>query len=110
MAAAAAAVVVTAVLAWNLAQHAVAGDGKASPPVPVSAAGSPPAVHQGPVTLAAAQPAPPEIDVPKLYVTPGLGAAKRRRVRRGPAGPDVGTRRFHPKGSPSMASPPISPP
>jgi transcriptional regulator with XRE-family HTH domain len=72
MAAAAAAVVVTAVLVWNLAQHAVAGDGKASPPVPVSAAGSPPVVHQGPVTLAAAQPAPPEIDVPKLYVTPGL--------------------------------------
>jgi len=72
VAAAAAAVVVTAVLAWNLAQHAVASDGKASPPVPVSLAAAPAAVRQGPVTLAAAQPAAPETDVPKLYVTPGL--------------------------------------
>jgi cytoskeletal protein RodZ len=72
VAAAAAAVVVTAVLAWNLAQHAVASDGKASPPVAVSAAAAPAIVRQGPVTLAAAQPAPPETDVPKLYVTPGL--------------------------------------
>jgi cytoskeletal protein RodZ len=70
LAAAAAAVVLTSVLAWNFAQHAVAGDGKASPPVPVSAAAPP--VRQGPVALAAAQPAPPESDVPKPYITPGL--------------------------------------
>jgi transcriptional regulator with XRE-family HTH domain len=72
VAAAAAAVVVTSVLVWNLAQHAVAGDGKASPPVPVAFAATPPAAGQGPVTLAAAQPAPPESDVPKPYITPGL--------------------------------------
>lgn len=72
VAAAAAAVVMTAVVAWNLAQHAVASDGKASPPVPVALAPAPAPARQGPVTLAAAQPAPPETDVPKLYVTPGL--------------------------------------
>ena len=71
LAAAAAAVVVTCVLAWNLAQHAVAGDGKASPPVPL-AASTAPATPTGPVALAAAQPAPPESDVPKPYITPGL--------------------------------------
>jgi cytoskeletal protein RodZ len=73
-AAAAAGIVVTAVLVWNLAQHAVAGDGPASPLVPVSAA-APAAVRQGPVTLAAAQPAPAESDVPKPYITPGLAPA-----------------------------------
>ncbi len=70
LAAAAAAVVVTCVLAWNLAQHAVAGDGKASPPVPLAASTAP--TPTGPVALAAAQPAPPESDVPKPYITPGL--------------------------------------
>ncbi|HVY34150.1 MAG TPA: helix-turn-helix transcriptional regulator [Caulobacteraceae bacterium] len=71
LAVAAAAVVVTCVLAWNLAQHAVAGDGKASPPVPL-AASSAASAPTGPVALAAAQPAPPESDVPKPYITPGL--------------------------------------
>jgi cytoskeletal protein RodZ len=72
LAVAAAGVVLVSVLVWNLAQHAVAGDGKASPPVPVSPAGAPAIVHQGTVSLAAAQPAPPESDVPKPYITPGL--------------------------------------
>ncbi len=72
LAVAAAGMVFVSVLVWNLAQHAVAGDGKASPPVPVSAAGAPAVVHQGTVSLAAAQPAPPESDVPKPYITPGL--------------------------------------
>jgi transcriptional regulator with XRE-family HTH domain len=72
VAAAASAVVVTSVLVWNIAQHAVAGDGKASPPIPVTAQSAPPSARQGPVTLAAAQPAPPESDVPKPYITPGL--------------------------------------
>ena len=67
----AAAIVLTAVGVWNVAQHAVAGDGHASPPIPVSSAPAA-AVHQGPVTLAAAQPAPAESDVPKPYITPGL--------------------------------------
>lgn len=68
----AAGVVVTAVVIWNLAQHAVAGPGPASPSTSVSAAAPPPTAHQGPVTLAAAQPAPPDSDVPKPYITPGL--------------------------------------
>lgn len=72
LAAAAAGVVFVSVLVWNLAQHAVAGDGKASPPIPVSTAAAPSVDHQGTVSLAAAQPAPPESDVPKPYITPGL--------------------------------------
>ncbi|HUO23923.1 MAG TPA: helix-turn-helix domain-containing protein [Caulobacteraceae bacterium] len=71
VAAGAAGVVVTAVLIWNVAQHAVAGDGPASPPAPVLAVASPVALH-GPVPVGAAQPAPPESDVPKPYITPGL--------------------------------------
>ena len=65
MAAAAAAVVMTAVVAWNMAQHAVASDGKASPPVPVAATPAPVPPRQGPVTLAAAQPAPPVFPPPR---------------------------------------------
>jgi cytoskeletal protein RodZ len=72
LAAGAAGVVVTAVIIWNLAQHAVAGDGPASPPAPVSASTPAPGALHSPVHLAAAQPAPPESDVPKPYITPGL--------------------------------------
>lgn len=101
LAAAAAAVVVTCVLAWNLAQHAVAGDGKASPPVPLAASTAP--TPTGPVALAAAQPAPPESDVPKPYITPGLappsaaadasgGPAQLQRVAFSPQGAVFGAR------------------
>jgi hypothetical protein len=70
------AVVVTAVVIWNLAQHAVAHDGAPTPPAPVaSAAPAAPLGAKGPVALAAAQPAPADSDVPHPYVTPGMAKA-----------------------------------
>ncbi|MDB5460635.1 MAG: putative transcriptional regulator [Caulobacteraceae bacterium] len=67
------AVVVTAVVIWNLAQHAVARDGGPTPPVPVTNAPPPaPLAAKGPVALASAQPAPADSDVPTPYVTPGM--------------------------------------
>ena len=72
VAAVAGGLVVAAVVIWNLAQHAVAGDGPATPPIPVAPAAPQAAAHQGPVALAAPQPAPAESDVPKPYITPGL--------------------------------------
>ncbi len=68
------AVVATAVVIWNLAQHAVAHDGAPTPPVAVTNA--PPAKPMsGTVSLAAAQPAPADSDVPQPYVTPGMAKA-----------------------------------
>jgi cytoskeletal protein RodZ len=70
------AVVATAVVIWNLAQHAVAHDGRPTPPVAVTNAPSPaPPAARGPVALAAAQPAPADSDVPLPYVTPGMAKA-----------------------------------
>jgi cytoskeletal protein RodZ len=70
------AVVVTAAVIWNLAQHAVAHDGAPTPPVAVTNAPPPqPLAARGPVALAAAQPAPADSDVPQPYVTPGMAKA-----------------------------------
>jgi cytoskeletal protein RodZ len=70
------AVVATAVVIWNLAQHAVAHDGAPTPPVAVTNAPPPaPLATRGPVALAAAQPAPADSDVPQPYVTPGMAKA-----------------------------------
>lgn len=71
------AVVATAIVIWNLAQHAVAHDGAPTPPVSVNSAGpaARPLAAQGPVALAAAQPAPADSDVPQPYVTPGMAKA-----------------------------------
>jgi cytoskeleton protein RodZ len=67
------AVVITAVVIWNLAQHAVAHDGGPTPPVPVTNAPAPGLLaSKGPVDLGAAQPAPADSDVPTPYVTPGM--------------------------------------
>jgi cytoskeleton protein RodZ len=67
------AMVVTAVVVWNLAQHAVAHDGGPTPPVAVTnAPPAAPLASKGPVTLASAQPAPADSDVPAPYVTPGM--------------------------------------
>jgi cytoskeletal protein RodZ len=67
------AVVVTSVVIWNLAQHAVAHDGAPTPPVPVTnAPPAAPLAAQGPVALGLAQPAPADSDVPTPYVTPGM--------------------------------------
>ncbi len=66
-------VLVTAVVIWNVAQHAVAHDGEPTPPVPVTNAPGPgPLGAKGPVALGAAQPAPADSDVPTPYVTPGM--------------------------------------
>jgi cytoskeleton protein RodZ len=67
------AMVITAVVIWNLAQHAVAHDGGPTPPVPVTNAPAPGLLaSKGPVDLGAAQPAPADSDVPTPYVTPGM--------------------------------------
>ena len=68
------AVVATAVVIWNLAQHAVAHDGRPTPPVAVTNA-PPSKPLAGPVSLAAAQPAPADSDIPQPYVTPGMAKA-----------------------------------
>jgi cytoskeletal protein RodZ len=67
------ALVITSVVIWNVAQHAVAHDGGPSPPVPVLN-GPPPAAlgSKGPVALEAPAPAPADSDVPTPYVTPGM--------------------------------------
>jgi transcriptional regulator with XRE-family HTH domain len=70
------AVVATAVVIWNLAQHAVAHDGAPTPPVAVNTAPPPaPLTARGPVALGAAMPAPADSDVPQPYVTPGMAKA-----------------------------------
>ena len=70
------AVVATAVMIWNLAQHAVAHDGAPTPPVAVTNGPRPaPLAARGPVSLVAAQPAPADSDVPQPYVTPGMAKA-----------------------------------
>lgn len=70
------AVVATAVVIWNLAQHAVAHDGAPTPPVAVTNAPQPtPLAARGPVALGAALPAPADSDVPQPYVTPGMAKA-----------------------------------
>lgn len=71
--AAGAALVLSAVLVWNLAQHAVAEDGPAVPVVPETAIPAAPSVAPGSaVVLSRAQPAPQESQAPVPYVTPGL--------------------------------------
>jgi cytoskeleton protein RodZ len=70
------AMVVTAVVIWNLAQHAVARDGAPTPPAPIAT--TPPVAPlsaKGPVALGAPQPAPADSDVPTPYVTPGMAKA-----------------------------------
>ncbi len=66
------AVVISAVLVWNLAQHAKVDDA-APPPDTISApaAAAQPAA-EATVAVSAAQPAPPESTVPAPYQTPGL--------------------------------------
>jgi cytoskeletal protein RodZ len=87
VAAVAGGLVVAAVVIWNLAQHAVAGDGPATPPIPVASAAPQAAPHQGPVALAAPQPAPAESDVPKPYITPGLAPPSTAAAQPAPAVP-----------------------
>ena len=68
-----AALVLGAIIVWNVAQRAMADKEPDTPPV---VAAPPPvaAIPKGPVALGDALPAPVESTVPKPYVTPGLGA------------------------------------
>jgi cytoskeletal protein RodZ len=70
------AVVVSAVLLWNLARHSMAEETPPPPVVPESAqpaATAPSGAAPGaPVSISAAQPAPQESTLPTPYVTPGL--------------------------------------
>ncbi len=68
------AVVVSAVLLWNLARHSLAEE---TPPPPVVAENPAPAPSAAPATVAisAAQPAPQESTLPAPYMTPGLDAS-----------------------------------
>ena len=70
------AVVGTAILGWNVAQHALASDSQARPAsaMAVALAKVKPAMTQGPLTLGAPLPPPPEATTPQPYVTPGLEA------------------------------------
>lgn len=69
------AVVISAVLLWNLAQHAMAEDGPPPPTVVESAATAPVSAAAGVVAISAAQPAPQESTLPTPYRTPGLEVA-----------------------------------
>jgi cytoskeletal protein RodZ len=67
------AVVVSAVLLWNLARHSMAEETPPPSVVPESAAPAPAASAQpATVSISAAQPAPQESTLPTPYVTPGL--------------------------------------
>ena len=109
--AAAAAVVVSAVLVWNLAQRAVTDDStpqaavveSSLAPVPASAAPST-------VAISSAQPAPSESTLPAPYVTPGLDTPGDQAVSSGeaiaaePAAPATFTRHGQVFGAPAAAS------
>jgi cytoskeleton protein RodZ len=69
-----AALVLGAIVVWNVAQRAMADKEPQSAPV-IASAPMVKAVPSGPVTLGEALPAPAESTVPKPYVTPGLEQA-----------------------------------
>jgi len=110
--AAAGAVVVSAVLVWNLAQRAVTDD--SAPPSTVIESSLPPvAASAAPSTVAisSAQPAPSESTLPEPYVTPGLDAPSDQAAGAGeavappgPAGPATFAPHGQVYGAPSAAS------
>jgi hypothetical protein len=69
------AVVVSAVLLWNLARHSLAEETPPPPVVPESAAAPAAATAPATVSISAAQPAPQESTLPAPYVTPGMDAS-----------------------------------
>ena len=75
------ALVISAVLLWNLAQHAMSDD---APPPSAIAEAAPSPQAAGPaatVAVSAAQPAPQESTLPTPYVTPGLQVAGAEAVK-----------------------------
>jgi cytoskeletal protein RodZ len=71
------ALVVTAVLVWNVAQHAMSDEKPAPSIVPdaTQAAPAAPVAPGTPVSVSAAQPAPVESTLPPPYRTPGMDAS-----------------------------------
>jgi cytoskeleton protein RodZ len=70
--------VVLAVLAWNIAQHAIKTSDPVHPAeIAASSARIPAAAPRGPVTLGSPLPAPAESTIPAPYITPGLEAASK---------------------------------
>ena len=71
------ALVVTAVLVWNVAQHAMTDETPPPPVVPDAAQPAPAAASAAPATVSvsAAQPAPVESTLPPPYQTPGLASS-----------------------------------
>lgn len=66
------AVVLGAIIVWNVAQRAMA-DKDPAPPAVAAAPSVAAAIPKGPVTLGPALPAPVESTLPTPYITPGLG-------------------------------------
>jgi len=75
MIAVAAALIIGAIVLWNIAQRAISDDAPPPPNAPASAVNQPLVAKGGPVTLGAPLPAPVESTTPAPYETPGLAAA-----------------------------------
>ena len=70
------AAVISAVILWNVAQHAMADDTPPPPLLPESAAPAAPVATATPtLPVSAAQPAPQDSDLPQTYKTPGMQTA-----------------------------------
>jgi cytoskeleton protein RodZ len=70
------ALVIAAIVLWNVAQRIMSEQAPPPPTAPAAAAAKAPlAVAKGPVTLGAPLPAPLESTTPEIYETPGLAAA-----------------------------------
>jgi cytoskeletal protein RodZ len=68
------ALVVVAIVAWNVTRHVMAEAPRMTPPA-AHVAAHPAAAVSGPFTAGAPLPAPPEASIPAPYATPGLAAA-----------------------------------
>lgn len=75
MVAVGAALIIGAIVLWNIAQRAISDDAPPPPSAPASAVNQPTGAAAGPVTLGAPLPAPVESTTPTPYETPGLAAA-----------------------------------
>lgn len=74
MVAVGAALIIGAIVLWNIAQRAISDDAPPPPSAPAKALNPPAAAAAGPVSLGAPLPAPVESTTPAPYETPGLAA------------------------------------
>ncbi|ATQ41605.1 cell division protein FtsQ [Caulobacter mirabilis] len=70
-----AALIVTAIILWNIAQRAISEEAPPPPTAPQSAMAAAPTAPAGPMSVGAPLPAPTEASTPPVYETPGLEAA-----------------------------------